>query len=67
MLVCKQIIILSVEEKKKKTTNKLNTAKNKVRIEIGDLNDRLKQTREAITKFKEEISKLEGGEEIIDT
>ncbi|KAK2167294.1 hypothetical protein LSH36_30g09016 [Paralvinella palmiformis] len=55
------------EEKKKRTMSNLTGAKNKLQIEIGELNDRLKQTREAITKFKEEIIKLEGGEDIIDT
>jgi len=62
-----QVTVLTVEEKKKRTMSNLTGAKNKLQIEIGELNDRLKQTREAITKFKEEIIKLEGGEDIIDT
>ena len=53
------MFMLSVEEKKTKTNNNIVTAKNKIRSEIQELNDRLKNTREAITKFNDEITKLE--------
>ncbi len=35
------------------------SAKNKIRHEIADLNDRLKKSKEGIHKFKEEITKME--------
>lgn len=59
--------VVSVEEKKEQTVAALNSARSKIRNEISDLNERLKQTREAIGKFREEISKLEGPEEKIET
>ena len=50
---------VSVEEKKNKTNNSIIAAKNKIRTEIQELNERLKNTREAIAKFNDEIAKLE--------
>ncbi len=63
------ISIISVEEKKQRTLNGIMTAKNKIRYEIAELNERLKQSKEAIQKFKEEINKLDnqGGDFSIPT
>lgn len=47
------------EEKKEKTLNKILTAKNKIRYEISELNERLKQKKQTIQKLKDDISKLE--------
>jgi len=47
------------EVKKEKTLTSINTAKNKVRHEISDLKERLKQAQDTIVKYKEEISKAE--------
>ena len=52
-------INFSVEEKKGKTLNKIVTAKNKIRYEISELNERLKQKKQTIQKLKDDISKLE--------
>ena len=35
------------------------TAKNKIRYEISELNERLKQKKQTIQKLKDDISKLE--------
>jgi len=48
------------EKKKEKTLSNVLSAKNKIRYEISELNERLKQSQEAITKFREEITKLDG-------
>ncbi len=42
------------------------SARKKIRYEISQLNERLKTSKEAIVKFKDEIHKLQGGEEHID-
>ncbi|XP_074602408.1 YEATS domain-containing protein 4 Gas41 [Brevipalpus obovatus] len=47
------------EDKKVKTLQTILTAKNKVRNEIEELKDRLKQSQSTITKYKEEIAKHE--------
>lgn len=47
------------EEKKEKTLHAILSAKNKIRIEVADLKDRLKVARETIDKYKAEIAKLE--------
>lgn len=47
------------EEKKEKTLHAILSAKNKIRYEINDLKERLKQAKEAIAKYKGEISNLE--------
>ena len=44
-----------------KTNNAIIGAKGKITQEIQDLKERLKSSKDAIVKFKEEISKLEGG------
>lgn len=48
-----------VEEKKTKTLANIVSAKNKIRHEIQELNERLKQSKDAISKFKDEIRTLE--------
>ena len=50
-----------VEERKKTTLNKVNAAKTKVRGEITDMSNRLKEARETIQKFQQELRVLEGG------
>lgn len=47
------------EEKKEKTLHAILQAKNKIRLEVADLKERLKVARETIDKYKSEISKLE--------
>ena len=44
-----------VEERKKTTLNKVNAAKTKVRGEITDMSNRLKEARETIQKFQQEL------------
>ena len=51
----------SVEEKKEKTLQNILNAKNKIRIEINDLKERLKLSKETIIKFKAEITKIQTG------
>lgn len=47
------------EEKKEKTLNNIVTAKNTIRYEIQELNERLKQRKEMIQKLKDELSKVD--------
>lgn len=47
------------EEKKDKTLHAILSAKNKIRYEINDLKERLKQAKEAIVKYKGDITNLE--------
>ncbi|XP_064642335.1 YEATS domain-containing protein 4-like [Lineus longissimus] len=47
------------EDKKTKTLSNIMSAKNKIRHEIQELNERLKQSKDAISKFKDEIRTLE--------
>lgn len=47
------------EQKREKTHNKIVTAKNKIRYEISELNERLKQKREVIQKLKKNVKKME--------
>ena len=61
MLLC-----VSVEEKQQKTSKNIMTAKSKIRHEISELNERLKQNKDAIQKFKEEIRKLDKKEEKVE-
>ena len=44
------------EDKKERTLNTILNAKNKVRLEISDLKERLKVAKEAINKYKSEIA-----------
>jgi len=50
---------ISVDEKKQKTVVKIENAKRKIRYEITELSERLKQKKQTIHKLKDEISKLE--------
>ncbi|KAF6036914.1 Gas41 [Bugula neritina] len=50
---------IDFEEKKKATLVKINTAKTKVRSEITDLSNRLKESREMIQKMQQEVRVLE--------
>jgi len=52
---------IDFEEKKKTTLHKVNAAKTKVRSEITDMSNRLKEARETIQKFQQELRVLEGG------
>ncbi|CAN7985573.1 unnamed protein product, partial [Ixodes pacificus] len=52
------------EEKKEKTLHAILSAKNKIRLEVADLKERLKVARETIDKYKTEISKLESQAEV---
>ena len=47
-----------VEEKKEKQSKDILAAKHKVRHEIQELNEKLKQSKEAIQIFTKEIQKL---------
>lgn len=47
------------KEMEDKALSSLGTARNKIKLEIQDLSDRLKVSREAIQKLKEQIDKAE--------
>lgn len=49
-------------ELEERTMTALQTARKKIRFEITELNDRLKQSKDTILHFKEEIKKLEDSE-----
>ncbi|GAB6019315.1 YEATS domain-containing protein 4 [Chamberlinius hualienensis] len=51
------------EEKREKTLNTILSAKNKIRYEISDLKDRLKQAKESIAKYRTELVTLEKDKE----
>lgn len=55
------------EEKKEKSSATILSAKNKIRYEIAELNERLKQSKESIQKFQEELLRLDVPEEKIET
>lgn len=48
-----------VEEKKEKTVKVIKDAKQKVKMEITVLKNRLKLAKETISQFKDEIAKLQ--------
>lgn len=50
---------IEVEEKKEKTLEKILSAKTKIRYEIQELNERLKQKKESIQVLKDHLEKLE--------
>lgn len=52
-------IFVEVEEKKEKTLEKILSAKTKIRYEIQELNERLKQKKESIQVLKDHLEKLE--------
>lgn len=56
--------MVSVDEKRERTLNNIMSAKNKIRYEISELNDRLKQSKESIAKLKMEIAKMEEDDRI---
>ena len=47
------------EEKREKTLEGILQAKNKIRLEIQDMKERLKIAREAISKYRTELQALE--------
>ncbi|XP_029633654.1 YEATS domain-containing protein 4 [Octopus sinensis] len=53
------------EEKREKTVNNILNAKNKIRYEIAELNERLKQSKETILKYKNEILKMEECDDVL--
>ena len=53
------------EEKKKKTVKAIQDAKQKLRLEVVLLKNRLKLARETIAQFKEEIAKLQENQYVI--
>ena len=55
------IDFFSVEEKKEKTHQNIVNAQNKIRIEINELKERLKLSKETIVTFKAEITKSQTG------
>ena len=59
VLLSSNIWLYTVEEKKKVTLSKISGAKAKVRLEITDLSNRLKDSREAIQKLQQELRVLE--------
>lgn len=52
-------IWFAVEEKKEKTAKAIAEAKQKVRMEINVLKNRLKLAKETISQFKDEIAKIQ--------
>lgn len=60
--------MLSVEAKKESTLKAITEARNKIRIEVIDLKEKLTLAKETISKFKDEIakiSKVTGGKPIV--
>ena len=53
------------EDKKERTLDSIMAAKNKVRHEIKDLKERLKVAQDMISKYKEEIVRIESGSSIV--
>ncbi|XP_067658767.1 YEATS domain-containing protein 4-like [Haliotis asinina] len=51
------------DEKKERTLTNILSAKNKIRYEISELNERLKQSKELIQQFKDDIMKRDDHEE----
>lgn len=58
--VCNPFLILPVDEKKQKTMDTINDAKQRVKGDINQLKDKLKLARETICKFKTELNKIQG-------
>jgi YEATS domain-containing protein 4 len=54
-----------VEEKKEKTLKTITDAKQKVKMEITVLKNRLKLAKETISQFKEEIAKLQDNQYVV--
>jgi YEATS domain-containing protein 4 len=54
-----------VEEKKEKTLKTITDAKQKVKMEIAVLKNRLKLAKETISQFKEEIAKLQDNQYVV--
>ncbi|KAH0817678.1 hypothetical protein GEV33_005112 [Tenebrio molitor] len=57
--------VSSVEEKKEKTLKTITDAKQKVKMEITVLKNRLKLAKETISQFKEEIAKLQDNQYVV--
>lgn len=53
-------IPFAVDEKKLKTMDTINDAKQRVKGDINLLKDKLKLARETISKFKTELNKVQG-------
>lgn len=51
-------MILTVEAKKESTMKAIMEARNKIRLEVLDLKEKLTLAKETIAKFKEEIAKI---------
>lgn len=49
---------LTVEAKKESTMKDILEARNKIRLEVIDLKEKLTLAKETIAKFKEEIAKI---------
>ena len=58
------LVPVVVEEKRERTLSNILSAKNKIRYEISELNDRLKASKESNAKLKAEIAKLESEERV---
>lgn len=54
-----------MEEKKEKTAKAIAETKQKVRMEINTLKNRLKLARETISQFKEEIAKTQDNQYVL--
>ena len=54
--------LLTVAELEEKTSSALQSARKKIRFEITELNERLKQSKDTIVHFKDEIKRLEDSE-----
>lgn len=60
---CYVLRVFSVDEKRERTLTNILSAKNKIRYEISELNERLKQSKELIQQFKDDITKRDDHEE----
>lgn len=54
-----------VEEKKEKTLKSIQEAKQKVKMEIAVLKNRLKLAKETISQFKDEIAKVQENQYVV--
>lgn len=52
------IFTFTVEAKKESTMKDILEARNKIRLEVIDLKEKLTLAKETIAKFKEEIAKI---------
>ena len=63
MLLVTELLICLVDDKKEKTLKAILAAKVKIKQEIVEMSERLKQSKEAVQVLKTELAKVEDHEE----